>query len=192
MNKRLLVATLALVAGASSAQSLQDLFRRNAPTTPAARPGAEPRPASPVQTPMGQEQGRAAPTQAAFQPGRYNGPPRWGFDETFAGKIARLRVFRSGSGVDQRVGGDAMRSLSLYALNLQRLSTITFHDVMAQQAVPATLLDCPGIANSSANWNTPSASLTAAIRTTSRPAPSTAGTASSSVGASCKGCSHPD
>lgn len=81
---------------------------------------------------------------AAFQPGPFSGPARWGFDDDFAGRIARLRVFITGSDEkrDVRVSGDAREALKLYTLHLQRSSTITFQDVMARQAVPAELLDC--------------------------------------------------
>ncbi|MFT7722083.1 MAG: hypothetical protein QM788_04540 [Roseateles sp.] len=144
-SPRLVIALAAtLLTGACSAQSLQDLLRlrRDQNPAPAARPRAEPRPASPAALPSLPNAGRPAAAPPAFQPGRYDGPPRWGFDTAFAAKIARLRVFSSGGGREQQVGGDAMRSLALYTLSLQRASTLTFRDVMAQQEVPATLLDC--------------------------------------------------
>lgn len=110
-----------------------------------ARPRIDPQAVARTAPGSAQRGGAAAPAGAeSFQSGPFNGLPRWGFDDEFAEKIARLRVFVSGSGEkrDLRVGGDAPRALRLYTLNLARTSAITFRDVMAQQAVPAALLDC--------------------------------------------------
>lgn len=148
MRKTLSLALLALAAtmpATAPAQTLQDLLQRLQRPAAGARPRAEPRPASPAPgtAPLAAPQSEPSRTQQEnFQPGRYDGPARWGFDAAFANKIARLGVFITGDEKDQRIGGDPMPSLGLYTLNLQRTSTITFRDVMAKQAVPGSMLDC--------------------------------------------------
>lgn len=138
--------TLPVIPATADQPSARDQPRAQRPViTAPARPRAQFPGNSTAQNPV-PTQTRSDTGQSAqvFQAGRYEGPPRWGFDQDFAEKIARLRVFVSGSSEqrDMRVSGDTRQLLTMYPLSLARQSTITFRDVMAQQAVPATLLDC--------------------------------------------------
>lgn len=141
-----LLAAAAVSCAAAQAQSVQDILQRaQRAATTAARAQPEPRPASPGPGTALQPQQPTNPTRSPaedFQPGRYDGPARWGFDSAFAAQIARLRVFSNGSERALRVGGDPMQALGQYTLNLQRISTITFREMTTQQAVPGSMLDC--------------------------------------------------
>ena len=114
------------------------------PTTqaPPRRTGNAPQPPN-TSAAAGNQSVKPPPT-GQLDLGPFQGPPRWGFDTQFAKKIARLNVFLEGnaSTKDQRTGGDPRQALKLFTLNAQGKRNMTFHDVLAQQQVPGTLMEC--------------------------------------------------
>lgn len=144
----LLFTSLTLLSACSATQ-IQSVIQQAASGN---RPGAAaPARVGPGMQPMNAPQrqglqpgGRQPEPVEDFRPGRYSGPPRWGFDEPYADHLARLSAFSTGSSEkrDYSVSGDVRTILGAFRLTRQGSKNINFWDVHQQLQVPAPLLEC--------------------------------------------------
>lgn len=91
-----------------------------------------------------QSGGRQTEPVDEYRPGRYSGPPRWGFDEDYADSISQLGVFLTGTSEkrDYSVSGDVRTILGGFTLFRHGSKNISFWDIPQRLQVPASLLEC--------------------------------------------------